>query len=44
MTIQNKRLRLKVHLTNIKGLGATKLLESLLPSIENDKKFSFYAY
>lgn len=42
MTIQNKHPILKVHVTNIKGLGATKLLESLLPSIENDKKFSFY--
>lgn len=42
MTIQNKHLRLKVHLTNIKGLGATKLLESLLPSIENNRKFISY--
>lgn len=30
---------IRIHLTNIYGLGATKLLRSLLPHLENNKQF-----
>mgnify|MGYP001179254998 FL=1 len=42
MNSQSIHSRLKIHLTNITGLGATKLLESLLPSIEMNTKFATY--
>ena len=35
--LNNQNIR--IHLTNITGLGATKLLHSLLPHFENDQKF-----
>lgn len=35
---QNQQ-NIRIHLTNITGLGATKLLHSLLPHFENDQKF-----
>lgn len=43
MSINNKNfLKIRIHLTNVTGLGATKLLQSLLPYIETSKKFERY--
>ena len=42
MIPQQEQPLLRIHLTNIIGLGAIKLLESLLPHIDNTHKFQIH--
>ena len=44
MTNNHKQTKLQIHLTNITGLGATKLLESILPHIDGNQKFKTYEF